>query len=196
VDGQAGYYIATRKERLVLIANVLFTLSVITNLGVDENLHETARGYEGGKPFPLYVSPIHQKGADGAPLFLSAAAADKFRDMTAAAARDGFYLKVTSAYRTYRHQLRLKRKKGNFAARPGWSTHQQGSSIDICGTTRTINGKKRRTILYWWMVRNGKKFGFYNDVDGELWHWTYVDGPAPKKRKRSKTSAAKQRDYI
>lgn len=181
----------------MIVANVLFVLSAITNGGADENLRGTATGYDKGRPFALLVSTIHQKDSQGNPLVLSVEAAENFRDMTAAAARDGFYLKVSSAYRGHWKQRKLKRERGHLAARPGWSTHQKGESIDLCGTTRTIKGKKYRTILYWWLVRNGKRFGFYNDVDGEPWHWTHAEGPPPKKRKRKKArSATKQDDYI
>jgi len=171
----------------MLVSNILFVLSVLGNGGSGDLPQSGVKGYKHGKPYFLYVSSIHQKDSGGDSLSLSSTAAERFREMTTAAAQDGFYLRVTSAYRTYRQQFRLKRRKGDFAAKPGWSTHQQGMSIDICGTTKTIGGKKYRTILYWWMVRNARKYGFYNDVEEELWHWTFIKDGIVKKKKRPQT---------
>jgi LAS superfamily LD-carboxypeptidase LdcB len=87
------------------------------------------------------------------------------------------------------------------AAPPGWSNHQQGLSVDISGTRITIpkeevfkseeykskmdewvegggcvevnEGFRCYTKLYYWLVENGSRFGFVNDVPNEPWHWTY-----------------------
>ena len=133
----------------------------------------SVKAYKEGAPYRLSVSTIHQKSVDGESLYLDTMVADKYNEMQAAAAKDGFFLKVTTAFRTHKHQRKLKRRKGELAAKPGWSTHQQGLSVDISGTTRKIKGKRYRTILYWWLIRNGKKYGFYNDVEEEPWHWTF-----------------------
>lgn len=85
----------------------------------------------------------------------------------------------------------------NLAAKPGHSTHQEGKSVDIKGCTRYFsnseikkkplktrrwikksckkmsNGYSCRTILFWWLKNNASKFNFYNDVEGEPWHWTH-----------------------
>jgi len=180
----------------VLVCNILLALSVLTNSAADESARGTVRGYKSGTGYLLAVATIHQRDLRGAPLLLSTKAAENFRDMTAAAARDGFFLGVISAYRPHWKQRQLKRERGTLAAKPGWSTHQQGASIDIQRTTRTIKGKKYRTILYWWMKRNAKNYGFYNDVEGEPWHWTYVENGAPKKHTRKKKVATNPDDYI
>ena len=180
----------------MLVCNVLLALSVMTNGGLDENARGTVKGYKSGNRYSLAVATIHQRDTRGAPLLLSIKAAENFRDMTAAAARDGFYLGVSSAYRPHWKQRQLKRKRGSLAAKPGWSTHQQGASIDIHGTTRTIKGKKYRTILYWWMKRSAKNYGCYNDVEEETWHWTYVENGPPEKRVRKKTEVTNPDDYI
>jgi len=130
-------------------------------------------GYEKGKPQMLAVQTIRQKDKNEKLLFLALPAARNFRDMMVQAAKDGFHLKAISAFRTHREQRSLKRRKGELAALPGWSNHQQGLSVDIANTTRLIKGVKYRTILYWWLVRNAKRYGFYNDVADEPWHWTF-----------------------
>jgi LAS superfamily LD-carboxypeptidase LdcB len=56
---------------------------------------------------------------------------------------------------------------GNLAAKPGYSNHQNGISMDVGG----INGYN--TKAYSWLKANAAKYGFKNDVGGEYWHWTF-----------------------
>ncbi len=56
---------------------------------------------------------------------------------------------------------------GNLAAKPGYSHHQNGISMDVGG----IGGYN--TKAYNWLKANASKYGFQNDVRGEFWHWTY-----------------------
>lgn len=175
-----------------MIVSVGFLIiSTVYSAGAEDIVYSKARGYKQGKPHSVYVSSIHQKSRDGRTLTLSPTAARGFREMTAAAAKDGFHLHVTSAFRTHLEQKRLHSLKGELAAKPGYSSHQMGMSVDIAGTTRMVGDKKNRTILYWWLVRNAKKFGFYNDVDGETWHWTFYENGFKKKSKRSCTGGSK-----
>ncbi|MEN9799809.1 MAG: hypothetical protein RL653_3506, partial [Pseudomonadota bacterium] len=53
------------------------------------------------------------------------------------------------------------------AARPGYSNHQMGLSVDLGG----IGGYGTRA--YNWLKQNASRYGFVNDVGGEFWHWTY-----------------------
>ena len=135
----------------------------------------TVTAYAEGKPVFMAVNPIYQKDKNDKELFLSKRAAAGFRDMMVHAAKDGFHIKVISAFRTQREQQILRRRKGIMAAPAGWSNHQQGLSVDVAGTRRTIKGKKHKTTLYWWLVRNAKKYKFYNDVPNEPWHWTFKE---------------------
>jgi len=167
------------------IPAILLVLATISNGGAEEIIYKSVKGYRGGKPYILNVSSIHQKGTHGSSLALATRPAKNFRDMMVAAAKDGFHLSVTTAFRTHREQRILHRAKGELAARPGHSSHQMGMSVDIAGTTRVIDKKKNRTILYWWLVRNAKRFGFYNDVEGETWHWTFYENGYKKKKKRT-----------
>ena len=137
------------------------------------NYYKMVEAYQQGHPRQALVHSICQRDREGNPLYLEIKAAHRFREMMAEAAHDGFHLRVISAFRTHHQQKQLKRKRGKLAASAGWSTHQQGLSVDIAGTTRTIKGKKHRTILYWWLVRNASRYGFYNDVPHEPWHWTF-----------------------
>jgi LAS superfamily LD-carboxypeptidase LdcB len=56
---------------------------------------------------------------------------------------------------------------GNLAARPGYSNHQGGVSMDIGG----VNGYG--TSACRWLQANASRYGFVNDVAGESWHWTF-----------------------
>jgi LAS superfamily LD-carboxypeptidase LdcB len=59
---------------------------------------------------------------------------------------------------------------GNLAAKPGYSNHQNGNSMDI----GSVNGYG--TKAFNWLKNNADKYGFKNDVAGEFWHWTYKGG--------------------
>lgn len=120
------------------------------------------KGYNHGKAFDLWVAPI------GGGKYLSEKAAPKFKAMVAAAAKAGIHLGINSAFRTYAEQAALYKQYGSpRAARPGYSNHQQGLSVDIGG----VGGYGTRA--YKWLAANAAKYGFKNDVKNEFWHWTF-----------------------
>ena len=98
-------------------------------------------------------------------------AARAFLKLEASAKRAGVDLSVVSGFRTMAEQKDLYQRwlqhRGNLAARPGYSNHQGGISVDIGG----VNGYS--THAYSWLSHNAKRFGFVNDVSTEYWHWTY-----------------------
>jgi len=159
---------------LSVIVPVLFSVYTYSEIDVQRK-HMVVEAYTEGRLVSMMAYPIYQRDKRNKRLFLSRAATEKFLDLVHAAARDGFHIKVVSAFRTYKEQKKLRRSRGPKAAKPGWSNHQLGLSVDISGTRRTIKGKKYRTILYWWLARNASRFGFYNDVPQEPWHWTYKE---------------------
>jgi LAS superfamily LD-carboxypeptidase LdcB len=57
--------------------------------------------------------------------------------------------------------------RGNLAARPGYSNHQGGLSVDVA------TNSSYSSASYRWLARNARNYGFVNDVRGEPWHWTY-----------------------
>ena len=95
----------------------------------------------------------------------------------------------------------LAKGKGNLAAKPGTSDHEKGLALDIKGcivfvSDKKLNSKPKlkkdvvrwhkmgacsrqnkgficKTALYWWLRKNAGRYGFYNDVPGEPWHWSY-----------------------
>jgi len=99
---------------------------------------------------------------------LTEAAAKQFRRMDAAARTEGIDLRVNSGYRTYSQQAFYYQRYlngGNVAAPPGSSNHGWGLSVDL-----DVNGESGASR---WLRKNGAKYGFFNDVATEPWHWTY-----------------------
>ncbi len=114
----------------------------------------------------------------GGTMYLHRPAAIDFLSMSIAAAKDGIILRVNSAHRTMQAQEReyaarlehLRRypdKPYKLVARPGWSTHQSGCSVDI---NRAHDEGKTDA----WLAANASRFGFYNDVPSEKWHWSHL----------------------
>ena len=110
---------------------------------------------------------------------LRADAAAAFLRMQAAAAADGVNIQVSSGYRSYTHQNNLfqnaLRKYGSRAAArkwvapPGSSNHGWGIAFD----EGTIYGGKERTRQYRWLNANAAKYGFWQRMSWEPWHWEY-----------------------
>jgi len=121
--------------------------------------------YVQGRPSTITVYPV------GNGQYMRADAARNFKAMQAAAARAGINLSATSGFRTMAQQQELYRKylngTGNLAAKPGYSNHQSGISMDIGG----VGGYNTRA--YNWLRNNAANYGFKNDVRGEYWHWTF-----------------------
>lgn len=102
---------------------------------------------------------------------LQADAARGFKKLQAAARRAGIDLVVTRGFRTMAEQQELYRKylngTGTLAAKPGYSSHQSGISVDIGG----LNGQG--SSAYKWLQKHAGRYGFVNDAKGEFWHWTF-----------------------
>ncbi len=99
---------------------------------------------------------------------LWAPAAESFRAMTAAAAREGIDIGVTDSYRSFEAQVDLADRKGLYsqgglAAAPGTSDHGWGRALDL-----DLDASAQA-----WMRRNAGQFGFVEDTPREPWHWVY-----------------------
>lgn len=139
-----------------------------------------AYGYIHEEKVALYLEKIPFVDHRGRQLyFRKGAPTQALMDMVTYAASHGYEIQLNSAYRTFEHQKELWKKIPHLAAEPGKGgprSHQTGCAVDIRGTIKEINGIQHKTILYWWLNRFAKKFGFVNNVEGEPWHWTYL-GP-------------------
>jgi len=122
-------------------------------------------------------------------------AAKAYLKMFRAAKKDGVNLVAQSAYRSYSTQVSvyngwvgsLGRKAADLqSARPGFSEHQTGLSVDIASATAgcTIQACFSRTPEGKWLTKNAWRFGWHlrypngkTAVTGykfEPWHWRYV----------------------
>jgi zinc D-Ala-D-Ala carboxypeptidase len=99
---------------------------------------------------------------------LAKPAAGSFLRMQAAARRDGITIGITDSYRNYDDQVDIAARKGiygqgGWAAVPGTSNHGWGMALDL-----DLDDSAQA-----WMRDNGWRYGFFEDVPNEPWHWTY-----------------------
>ncbi len=119
---------------------------------------------------------------------------DAFLDMwNAANSEQGYYLMVSSSYRSYSEQETVynnyKKARGqkyadSIAARPGSSEHQTGLTLDIFSKSNSNKNTFKDTEVAKWLKENSYRFGFILrypeelvDVTGynyESWHFRYV----------------------
>ena len=118
---------------------------------------------------------------------------DAFIDMWNQAYNEGIYLFINSSYRDYNSQLKVydeyKNSQGTtyadaIAARPGYSEHQTGLSVDIFSKENTTTSNFKNSTAHLWLINNAHNYGFIQryqegkeDITGfkeESWHWRYV----------------------
>lgn len=116
---------------------------------------------------------------------IAAAAKDLSRDVhftrTGELAPGEKYLRIVSAFRSqeYQDQLRAKSPGSGRAALAIHSAHNTGQALDIYVGGDPVSTKdpnrllQTQTPVYKWLVKNAKRFGFYNYFY-EPWHWEYV----------------------
>jgi putative chitinase len=119
---------------------------------------------------PSSLSPVGVGSHKAQPV-----AADAFKAMRAAAAKDKVDLGITDSYRSYAAQVDVKRRKPNLAATPGKSNHGWGLAFDMSF------GSNQNSPGYKWMTQNASKFGFKGPLQKpfEPWHWEYKGGGSP-----------------
>jgi LAS superfamily LD-carboxypeptidase LdcB len=126
---------------------------------------QTVLGYVNGVSASIQLAPV------GNGQFMRVDAANAFLRLQAAAKAAGFDLPAVSGFRSMEQQQSLYQRwlngTGNLAAKPGFSNHQSGISVDI-GNVGSFT-----TPAYRWLAANAGRFGFVNDVTGEHWHWTF-----------------------
>lgn len=127
--------------------------------------------------------------------YLRAAAAEAFARMVADAKTAGYSLSAESGYRSYDTQVSVYGNEvknygqavaDSESARPGFSEHQTGWSVDIA-SPGCIEDCFGTTAAATWVLANSAKYGFFQRYpDGksavtgyrhESWHFRYV-GPA------------------
>lgn len=118
---------------------------------------------------------------------------DAFLNMWNDANEEGYYLMVSSSYRTYdKQELVYNNYKNSYgeeyadsiAARPGFSEHQTGYALDIFEKSSSNQKTFHESTAYEWLKNNSYKYGFIlrykenkEDITGysfESWHYRYV----------------------
>ena len=133
--------------------------------------------------------------ADGR-IKLHHAAAEKFKQMQAAAIAEGVLLTPLSAFRSLSEQdylfFRIKEqrvqgavKRAEVSAPPGYSEHHTGYAIDIGDgkvPAANVNVKFENTAAFIWLQANAPRYSFElsfprdnpQGISYEPWHWRYV----------------------
>lgn len=118
---------------------------------------------------------------------------EAFKRMWEDAYKEGIYLIVVSAYRDYASQVSVYKEYENqkgttyadsIAARPGYSEHQTGLSLDIYSKDSTVASTFKNSKAYEWLINNSYKYGFIlrypegkKKITGfsyESWHYRYL----------------------
>ena len=122
-------------------------------------------------------------------LFLKKEAAQSLLEMASFLKTENITLTVSSAYRSYHYQANLYaryvRELGRYeadriAARPGYSQHQLGLTVDFGSVTNSFASTREGR----WLSANASRFGWslsypngFENVTGyswESWHYRYV----------------------
>lgn len=132
---------------------------------------------------------------------------DQLVKMLAAADDEGFTYMVTSGFRSFADQVRVYNeliktnagdifKTDQLSARPGYSEHQLGTTIDITSAENRYQTEGFEfTKLSKWLVENAHEYGFVlsfpegstaeTGFDYEPWHYRYIGVENIKKLKQS-----------
>lgn len=133
---------------------------------------------------------------------MRAEAAQAFRAMVAAAAKDGVGLVPISGFRTVDYQQGLfqnaMRRYGSeqgaakWVAPPGYSEHHTGYVLDLGDTAvpaADVNPKFEHTAAFRWLQQHAAQFNFEisfpkdnpQGVNYESWHWRWVGNDVARK---------------
>lgn len=126
------------------------------------------------------------------PLWLERAAARGWRNLAAAALRDGVVLEAISGYRSHDYQLGIFERKLarglavdeilTVNAAPGFSEHHSGRAIDIASPGEPAAEESfERTGAFAWLRQHAAGYGFVmsyprenpHGIVYEPWHWCY-----------------------
>ena len=132
----------------------------------------------------------------GREICLAPDAARAWREMQAAAEKDGVSLVLVSGFRSMARQAEIiaaKLAAGELlgavlevCAAPGFSEHHSGRAVDLASEEGPVLQEAfEATPAFWWLTRRAKEFGFSlsyppGNAQGycyEPWHWCYRPRP-------------------
>jgi LAS superfamily LD-carboxypeptidase LdcB len=136
------------------------------------------------------------------PMYLQKETYKKFKEMYAAAKKDGVSLKIISGTRNFNEQKAIWERKWNtniktmdslkaaktillYSSMPTTSRHHWGTDMDINSLENSYFASGQGLKEYTWLKKNAAKFGFcqvYTDkkttnrsgYEMEKWHWSYI----------------------
>lgn len=202
------YYEADKQSRYEAYqaANADLSVDAVVwrvNAGLDSQFYTDVTTIADTDVLPIIVNKYHQLPADYVPPDLvklpsgkpaTKATCEAYKALAAAARQEGLSLYAASAYRSYDLQNRLytgylKQEGGDtvkvdtYSARPGFSEHQTGRAIDLCGSFGSLNDFVN-TPEGPWIDANSYKYGFIVRYQQDIvpltgykyepWHITYV----------------------
>lgn len=163
--------------------------TILAELGISR---DTLRS----RSLPVYeeatMLEVAEVGPNGREHLLTPVAATSWREMKAAARRDGVELFIVSAFRTVSRQAEIIRHKlasGQriediivVSAPPGYSEHHAGLAVDI-GTpdAAVLEGEFEATLAFAWLCAYAENFGSRLSYPRENsygyqyepWHWCH-----------------------
>lgn len=148
-----------------------------------------------------YFTPVAPEHCSK-PMYLQKETYKKFKEMYAAAKKDGVILKIISGTRNFSEQKSIWERKWNvniktmdslsaakkillYSSMPTTSRHHWGTDMDINSLENSYFDSGQGLKEYNWLKKNARKYGFcqvYTDKkvvarDGyqlERWHWSYI----------------------
>ncbi len=210
LKSKINYYIPTYQQRYIDYKQKHWNLSdedVVTyvNLNLDKNFYTNTfpSPYQNTKYILInkfyYVDkkyvPNHLKiikNCTKGNIYLVEEALTHFEQMCKDIKKENLNIRAISAYRDYNYQLNLynrylvndtKENVDTYSARPGYSEHQSGLTVDIDNLVTDFNDFES-TDEFLWMQKNAYKYGFIlrypkdkENITGymyESWHYRYV----------------------
>lgn len=192
VEGKAYPIIDTFKGAQNTLSKTFFPDDSSEPEDLNEEVLNTKKevpAYKGGR----FIGNIEVVTLEGKEVEINTA--KKYLEMKKAAKREKVYLGITSGYRSMESQIRIYNSRyepdykgtgtcsnkgentsGTFeratkvaedkgvAAYPGCSNHQNGKALDLWNSSRNVA----------WLRANASRFGFFNTVRSENWHWEYL----------------------
>lgn len=170
---------------------------------VEEDVDIVLEGYEEGEPIAVQGKYLPYCDRNNKPFILESKAALNFIALAKQANREGYKVKVNSAFRTKKEQKQMLFRYGKYnkskrkgAAKVGYSEHQSGKAIDVAFTKKFIplekindkylnkkycvytqyknkKGYKCPTEFYWWLKKNAPRYGYYF-TNSETHHLTFL----------------------
>lgn len=182
------------------------------NVNIIYDFYTNTKSTDRSKNYALLVNKYYELGSDYEPddlvsipwkyrlglenesILIRSEVLDAYLEMWQAAYdEEGIYLLALSGYRSYASQLQVYKlyedSKGtkyadSIAARPGYSEHQTGLSLDIYSKECQRQSTFKDSKTYAWLVKNAHKYGFIlrypkdkESITGynyESWHYRYV----------------------